>query len=443
MKRRKITFIGSGSLTFTVNLARDLLTFDAFKDAEIALMDIHEGRLEYSRLAVEKLVKANGASATVTATTNRREALKDADGVLLTILHGDIDIWRYDIEIPKEYGVDIVIGDTRGPSGIFRFLRTAPVMLDIIRDAEELCPEAMILNYTNPMAMLCSYLQKNSFMNITGLCHSVQGTAEMLARWIGAPMSEITYTCAGVNHQSFYLNYDWNGKDANPLIKEAILTRSEIYNEEIVRNEMFLQLGYYPTESSGHDSEYVAWFRKRQDLIDKYCLPGTGWNPGEYAAILKFYEKNKSSWEDRFKEMLANDDINLNRGGEYAAYIFNAMFGDYTPFEFNGNVTNNGIIPNLPDESCVEVPMIASRSRVRAFQNGPLPDNLAILVNTTTMCENLAVRAVMEGNGELIYQAILFDPLSAAVLSMAEIREMTKQMFEKNKDYLGYFKTFP
>jgi len=291
--------------------------------------------------------------------------------------------------------------------------------------------------------MLCAYLQKNSFMNITGLCHSVQGTADMLARWIGAPISEITYKCSGVNHQAFYLDFLWNGKDATPLIKEAILSRPEVRNEEIVRNEMFLQLGYYPTESSGHDSEYVAWFRKRQDLIEKYCLPGTGWNPGEHAYILKEYLEADATWEVKFKEMLADDAIDLERGGEYAANIFNAMFGDYTPFEFNGNITNNGVIPNLPDEACVEVPMLASRGQTRPFQAGPLPDNLAILVNSTAQCENLAVKAAMEGDGESIYQAILFDPLTAAILSMAEIREMTQRMFKQNKDFLGYFKTLP
>ena len=443
MKRRKFTFIGSGSLGFTQDLVRDILSYDSFKDAEFALMDIHEGRLNYSRLAVEKLIKATGGKATVTATTNRREALKDADGVLITILQGGVDVWRHDIEIPKEYGIDICVGDTRGPSGIFRFLRTAPVMLDIIRDAEEVCPQAIVLNYTNPMAMLCAYLQKNSFMNITGLCHSVQGTADMLARWIGAPMSEITYKCSGVNHQAFYLDFNWNGKDATPLIKEAILNRPEVRNEELVRNEMFLQLGYYPTESSGHDSEYVAWFRKRPDLIEKYCLPGTGWNPGAHAFILNEYIETEVTWESKFKKKLDEEDVNLERGGEYAANIFNAMFGDCTPYEFNGNIINNGVISNLPADACVEVPMLASRGEVRPFHAGPLPDNLAILISNTAQCESLAVNAMMEGDGEKIYQSILFDPLTAAVLSMAEIREMTKRMFEQNKDFLTYFKTFP
>ena len=222
---------------------------------------------------------------------DRAEALEGADAVLVTILAGGIDVWRHDIEIPKKYGVDINIGDTRGPSGIFRALRTIPVMLDIARDMERLCPDALLLNYTNPMAMLCRAMQREAPIQLTGLCHSVQGTAEMLASWIGAPMDEITYTCAGINHMAWYLKYEWNGKDAYPLIRKAITERPEVYNEEQVRNEMFLRLDYYVTESSGHNSEYNWWFRKRPDLIEKYCTHGTGWNPGEYAYILTLYDE--------------------------------------------------------------------------------------------------------------------------------------------------------
>ena len=174
-----------------------------------------------------------------------------------------------DVAIPKEYGISINIGDTRGPSGIFRFLRTLPPMLEIVKDIEKYCPDAIFLNYTNPMAMLCRTIQEVSKITMTGLCHSVQGTAEMLARWIGAPMDEITFTCAGINHQAHYLEFKWNGKDAYPLIYKAVTENEDIYNEEQVRNEMFLHLGYYVTESSGHNSEYNAWFRKRPDLIER------------------------------------------------------------------------------------------------------------------------------------------------------------------------------
>ena len=438
--KRKFVFIGAGSLDFTQDLARDLLSFESFRDAELHLVDIHEGRLSYAKAAVGKLIAAGGYEATVHAHADRREALEGADGVLITILQGGVDVWRHDIEIPKKYGVDICVGDTRGPSGIFRFLRTAPVMLDIIRDVERLCPQAIVLNYTNPMAMLCGFLQRQTKVNITGLCHSVQGTAETLAGWLGAPMPEITYTCAGINHQAFYLEYMWNGKDAYPLLREAVMDRPEIRDEEPVRNEMFLHLGYYPTESSGHNSEYNPWFRKRPDLIEKYCTHGTGWNPGEYAYILKEYIERESSWEEQFKQMLGAGAIDLERGGEYASNIFNAVFGDNAPFEFNGNLLNTGLIDNLPDGACVEVPVHASKAGIRAFHVGSLPGHLAVLVNTSSRCEELAIDAVIERDPLRVFYAILFDPLTASVLSMGEIRDMTNEMFAQNKGYIDYFK---
>ena len=286
----KIAFIGAGSLEFTRKLARDIFTFPLLRDAEIALMDIDLERLDFAYRAIKRIVELGNYPATITATLDRVEALRDADFVVVTILVGGTEVWRHDIEIPKQYGVDINIGDTRGPSGIFRALRTIPVMLTIARDIERVCPNALLLNYTNPMAMLCRALEGATKIRLTGLCHSVQGTAAMLARWIGAPTNEITYTCAGINHMAWYLKYEWNHRNAYPLIRQAITERAEVYKEEIVRNEMFLHLDYYVTESSGHNSEYNWWFRKRPDLIDKYCTHGTGWNPGEYAFILKEYQ---------------------------------------------------------------------------------------------------------------------------------------------------------
>ena len=438
--KRKFVFIGAGSLDFTRDLARDLLSFDSFQDAEFHLVDINEQRLSYARSALEKIIAAGGYEASVYAHTDRVDALEGADGVLITILQGGVQVWRHDIEIPKKYGVDICVGDTRGPSGIFRFLRTVPVMLDIIRDIERLCPNAIVLNYTNPMAMLCGYLQKQTKVNITGLCHSVQGTASMLAEWIGAPMREITYKCAGINHQAFYLEYKWNGKDAYPLLREAVLGRPEVRDEEPVRNEMFLHLGYYPTESSGHNSEYNPWFRKRPDLIEKYCTHGTGWNPGEYAYILKEYLEREHTWEDQYKQMLSDETIDLERGEEYASNIFNAVFGDHTPFEFNGNLLNTGLVDNLPYGACVEVPVLASVAGIRPFYVGSLPDHLAAFINTSSRCEELAIDAALEGDPMKVFHAILFDPLTSSVLSMSEIREMTNEMLAQNRDFLGYLK---
>lgn len=437
---RKIAFIGAGSFGFTRSLVRDILTFPALQDSTLALMDIDKERLDFIKTAVERIVKAGNYPAKVVATTDRREALDGADGVVTTILQGGVDVFRSDIEIPKKYGVDINVGDTRGPSGIFRALRTIPVMLDICKDINELCPDATYLNYTNPMAMLCRAMQ-GQYPNITisGLCHSVQGTAGMLADWIGAPHNEITYTCAGINHQAWYLDFKWNGKDAYPLIREAVETRPDIYNHEQVRNEMFLHLGYYITESSGHNSEYVAWFRKRPDLIEKYCTTGTGWNPGVYAYILDEYQKVADTWRENIKSELEKE-INLDRGHEYAASIFNSTIGDGEMFEFNGNVRNFGLIDNLPEGCCVEVPVLASKRGLDSIHVGPLPPQLALLNNISARIEEMAVEASITGNADLVYQACYFDPLTSAVLSLAEIKQMVTDMFEANRNWLPQFK---
>jgi len=435
---KKIAFIGAGSFLFTRNLARDILTFPAFNDCELALMDIDTERLSQVKQAVEKLVQLGGRNATVTATTDRRTALDGADGVVITILAGGVDIWRTDVEIPKKYGVDINQGDTRGPAGIFRALRTIPVMLDICRDIEALCPNAVVLNYTNPMAMLCRAMQGQSRVNVTGLCHSVQGTASMLAKWIGAPEEEITYLCAGINHQAWYLNFKWNGKDAYPLIREAV-KKPEIYNEEIVRNQMLLHLDYYVTESSGHNSEYNAWFRKRPDLIEKYCHPGTGWNPGVYGYCLNEYLERKNTWRTDIENWL-QETPSLERGNEYAASIFNAVIGDGALYEFNGNVRNFGLIDNLPEGCCVEVPVLASKAGIKPIHVGPLPDQLAILNNISARCEELAVEAAITGDKRKVFHAVCFDPLTSAVLSLDEIQQMVDEMFVASAAWLPQFK---
>jgi len=436
----KIAFIGAGSLGFTRGLVRDVLTFPLLKDATLALMDINAERLDFSHRSVQRIVDMGQYPARVEATMDRVEALRGADAVLCTILAGGTEVWRYDIEIPKKYGVDTNIGDTRGPAGIFRALRTIPVMVSIVKDMERYCPDAVLLNYTNPMAMLCRAMQRESFIRLTGLCHSVQGTAMMLAGWIGAPYEEITYTCAGINHQAWYLKYEWNGKDAYPLIRKAVTENPAIYNEEIVRNEMFLHLDYYPTESSGHNSEYNWWFRKRPDLIEKYCTHGTGWNPGEYAYILKEYQDAERTWKDEARKWFAQDTpISLERGHEYAASIISALKGGEI-FSFNGNVPNAGLVTNLPEGACVEVPVYVDRGGFHAVPVGPLPPQCAALTHVNVMVEEMAVEAALTGNPRLAFQAIANDPLTAAVLSLVEIKEMVNEMFRQNRDYLPQFK---
>jgi alpha-galactosidase len=439
----KIAFIGAGSLGFTQDLVRDILTFPLLQDAQIALMDINPERLDFANTAVRKIIAAGKYPATVFATLDRVEALRDADVVLTTILTGSTDVWRYDIEIPKKYGVDINVGDTRGPSGIFRFLRTLPQMMEIVRDMEKVCPNAVLLNYTNPMAMLCGALQRQTSITVTGLCHSVQGSAMMLADWIGAKYDEIDYLCAGINHQAWYLKYNWKGQDAYPLIYKAVTERPEIYNEEIVRNEMFLALGKYVTESSGHNSEYNAWFRKRPDLIEKYCTHGTGWNPGEYAYILKEYQQTEATWKDIVKEDLAKplSAADLERGEEYAAYIINALKGG-EPFKFNGNVTNTQLVSNLPQGACVEVPVLVDRAGFHPMHVGALPPECALLTSLSSGIEELAIQGALTGDPVAIYRAIAHDPLTMSVLSLAEIRQMVNEMFAQNKDYLPEFKIY-
>ncbi len=436
---KKFAFIGAGSLGFTRDLVRDILTFAAFSDAELFLLDINTKRLEYARKGVQRIIDAGNYPARVFATTDRQEALSGADGVLITILQGGVEVWRSDIEIPKKYGVDVCVGDTRSASGIFRFLRTAPPMLEILRDCEKYCPGAIVLNYTNPMCMLVKYLQEQTKVSVTGLCHSVQGTAMMLAEWLDQDYTNIDYTCIGINHQAFYTKFATkDGVDLYPALRAAI-ERPEIYQQEIVRNDMFKHLGYYCTESSGHVSEYNWWYRKRQDLIVKYTKDGSGWNPGEYAAILQEYLRRENSWESEYTQWLLEGEVELEKEEEYASDIFNAIFGDHTPFTFNGNIPNAGLITNVKQGACVEVPVMADERGIHPLGVHTLPDHLALLVNLSAGIEDLVVKAAIENNPQMVMHAIMMDPLCAAVLSLEEIRRMVKEMFVANKQYLTYF----
>ena len=436
----KIVFIGAGSFGFTRRLVRDMLTFPLLKNAEIALVDINRERLSFAKRACEKIVTLGDYPAMVVATTDRREVLKGADAVCVTILCGSTNVWQHDILIPKKYGIDTNVGDTRGPSGIFRALRTIPTMLDLCKDMEELCPNAIMLNYTNPMAMLCNAMQRTSFIQSTGLCHSVQGTSRMIANWVGVKPEKMTYLCAGINHMAWFLKLEHNGRDLYSKLKRVVSENKEVYNHEQVRNEMFLALGRYVTESSGHNSEYNWWFRKRPDLIRKYCTSGTGWNPGKYAYILNQYRNRNKTWKNSVREWLSNEDaISLKRGHEYAASIINARLGGEL-FEFNGNVHNTGLVTNLPEGACVEVPVLASRKGYSPIKVGALPDACAILTNLSAQIEMMVVEGCLTGDAELVYQAIAHDPLTAAKLSLAEIRKMVVEMFRKNKKCLPQFK---
>ena len=436
---KKIAFIGAGSLQFTSSCVRDLLTFPDFRECEFALMDTNTDNLANITKVVECIISKMGCDrCRVIATTDRAKALEGADGVLCTVFNGDIDIWQHDILIPKKYGVDINVGDTRSVSGIFRALRNIPLMLDICKDIEKYCPDAVFLNYTNPMSMLCGAMQKYSNIKVTGLCHSVQGTAKKLATWLDVPFEELTYKCMGINHMAFYTVLEHNGENLYPRLRK-LLENKEYYDYEQVRNEMFLHLGYYVTESSGHNSEYNQWFRKRPDLIEKYCTHGTGWNPGEYAYSLNLRKDRKENPSKQYEEWFEKE-FDSNKSQEYAADVFNACIGDGKPFVFNGNVLNCGSIPNLPYDACVEVPVVADRMGIRTTIAGELPQHIAIMVSNTAQIENLVIEAAMKKSRDMVYRAVYMDPLASAVCSLEEIKNMCDELFEINKEFLGDYR---
>lgn len=431
----KISFIGAGSVQFTTAVVQDLTFYPAFFDAEICLMDINEDHLKKITKCVERIKNERKVNFKITSTMDRVEALKGADGVLCTVFNGDIDIWRYDIEIPKKYGVDINVGDTRSVSGIFRALRNIPLMLDICKDIEKYCPNAVFLNYTNPMSMLCKAMQTLTKVDVTGLCHSVQHTSKMLKDW-SQKEGELKYLCLGINHQAFFTEITVDGEDIYPIIRKRI-EEKDIYEKEKVRNEIFKTFGYYVTESSGHNSEYCAWFRKRPDLIEKFCT-GTSWNPGEYAFSLKI-RSNPNRYDVSIKTFM-NKPINEKISDEYAANILNARIGDGTPFPFNANVINNDTIENLPYDACVEIPVIADKNGYTRTFKGKMPTGPATLVNYTANIEDLVFEAFLEKSKAKVVQAVSLDPLCSAVLSLEEVRNMCDELFEVNKDYLGEYK---
>jgi len=438
----KIAFVGAGSLGFTRTLVRDILSWEDLAGSTLSLIDVDPVRLDYARRVVERIVKVGNYPAKVEATLNRPQGLKGADIVLTTILAHGADGFRPEIDIPMKYGVDFNVGDSYGTAAVFRALRTIPMMLDIARDMERYAPNAYLLNYTNPMTMLCRAIQRETAVRAVGLCHSVQGLGAMLGAWIGAPREEIVCVCAGINHQAWAIRFEWKGKDAYPLLRRAILRDKKIYQQEIVRNELFLALGAYVTESSGHNSEYCWWFRKRPDLVEKYCTHGTGWNPGVHRMVLNEYENREANarWQKDMEDWAEGRvEIKLGRSHEYASSIIRGLlFGE--EFTFNGSVPNTGAIGNLPYGCCVEVPVIADKAGFRPIISGDLPIPCAALNQLHTNIVELTVEAAVKGDYTAAYQACCLDPVAASVLSLAEIKQMVDELFRVQAPLLPQFK---
>ena len=445
----KICIIGAGSTVFTKNIVSDLLNINEFKSIEIALMDINKQRLNTTHEILNLVAKNLDAKPTITLHTNRREALQNSDFVQTTIQVGGYKPSTViDFEIPKKFGLTQTIGDTLGIGGIMRGLRTIPVLLDIAKDIMDICPEATWLQYVNPMCANMIAINR-VFPNIKsiGLCHSVQGTAEMLANDLGEDIKDINYLCAGINHMAFYQKFEKKstGEDLYPKLKslaERILNndivssrtkKQEFYTDkklhEKVRYEILKRFGYFVTESSEHFAEYVPWFIKkdRKDLIDKYKIPIE-----EYIDRCELYIKMWEKLDDDITP-IANEPI--RRSNEYASYILDAITNNNKVI-INANVMNNNLIDNLPSDSCVEVPCEINSGGIKSKRVGKLPTHLAGLMKTNINVQQLTAEAAISKRKESIYHAAMLDPLTASLLSIDEIYNMVDELLIAHQNFL-------
>jgi len=443
----KIAFIGAGSFVFTRNLCNDILLTPALRDSTLALMDIDPGRLAHARDAVEGIVRRRGLAARVEATTDRREAIRDADYVITTFQQGGLTAYELDIAIPQRYGVGQCVGDTLGPGGVFRALRTIPVLLDICRDMDEVArPDALLLNYVNPMAANCWAVDRLSGRPHVGLCHSVQGTSEMLAGWLGVPYEEVNYLCAGINHQAFYLTFRRGTEDLYPALREAI-ARPDLEALEPVRIDLMRAFGFFVTESSGHASEYVPYFRKSARMINDDLAPRftdkvhSGWfDHGRTGGYLRNCLGRAERYEEEFDALASGDKaLPETRTHEYGSWIIEAIETN-VPARINGNIPNRGLLPGLPDGCCVEVPCLVDRSGVQPTTIADYPAQLAALNRTNINVQELIVEAAATGNAEAVHHAIMLDPLTAAVCTLPQIRAMTDELLTAQARWLPRFR---
>jgi len=373
----------------------------------------------------------------IASSTDRKEVMSDSDFVINTIEVSGVETVQYDYEIPLKYGVDQCIGDTTGPGGVMKALRTIPPWLEILKDAEELCPEAYVLNYTNPMSMMMLATFRASKMKAVGLCHSVQGTSMNLADYLEIPYDELEWKCGGINHMAWFTELTHRGRDMYPVLKRKAKENNELYERDPVKFELLFHLGYFVTESSGHMSEYVPYFRKRSELIGKYCREG-------YLGGRGFYAKNWPDWrrnlDERRKRIIeGKEEPNLARSVEYASEIIEGIVFN-RPKVIYGNVPNTGLITNLPQNEVVEVACLVDRHGIRPTYFGRLPTQLAALNTSNMAVYDLAVSAILNKSYEMAEEALMLDPLTAAVCSLDEVRSMFAELYEAEKDYIPELK---
>jgi alpha-galactosidase len=432
----KIAFIGAGSIVFARNLMGDILSFPELQGSTLALMDIDSKRLDRSATAANAMLEANDIEATIMTTTDRRTAVKDADYVLNMIHVGGREPFENEIRIPQQYGVNQAVGDTLGPGGVFRMLRTIPIMLDLAYDMEDLCPDALLLNYTNPMAMLCWAIDEATEINIIGLCHSVQHTAEAISNYANVPPEELEYWVAGINHMAWFLEAKHDGDSIYPDLFDAI-ENPNIYNRDNVRFEILRHFGAFVTESSNHMSEYVPYFRTKEETIEKFIVEEdhddyfVDWMPtGRYFDHWCSYQQDDAEMD------VAEMDSEIERSEEYGARIIHSMETGH-PRRMNINVRNDtNAISNLANDACVEVPCIVDEMGIHPCAVGELPPQLAALDRTNIDVQRLAVKAALDHDQDALRQAIKLDPLTAAVCTLDEIDAMISDLLEANAAYL-------
>lgn len=430
----KIAFMGAGSTIFAKNVLGDCILTPSLEDSEIYLYDIDLERLSESENMLSNLNANNSSKAKIIATTDRETALKNANYVVNAIQVGGYKPCTItDFEIPKKYGLNQTIGDTLGIGGIFRALRTIPVLMDFAKDIEKYCPDALLLNYTNPMAILMGALQQHTDVKSVGLCHSVQDCASTLVKDVGLDPEGIDWKIAGINHQAWLLEIRKNGYDLYPEIKGRSL-EGQIPSTDRVRHELMHRFGYYITESSEHNAEYTPFFIKNQypELIEKYNIPLDEY-PRRCQEQIEEWHKIKST-------LVNNKDLSHERSIEYASYIMDAMETN-KPYKFNGNVTNTGLITNLPQNACVEVPCIADKSGITPMFVGDLPPQCAALNMTNVNVHLLTIEAAITLKKENIYHAAMLDPHTSAELKIDKIVSMCNDLIEAHGDWLPKFTT--
>ncbi len=431
----KIAMIGAGSVVFCKTLMSDIMATPALAASEFALMSRTEPKLRRMEEFGRRMLADNGIAGSVWATLDRREAIRNADFVVVMLQAGGVEAFEFDYKIPLKYGVDQCVGDSLGPGGVFRGLRTIPLLVEIARDMQDLAkPGAIMLQYANPMAANCLALGKTSGVPFVGLCHGVQTTLDLIARYCGVPKEEISYTCGGINHMDWFLTLEHKGRDLYPALR-GVFEKPEYYKNEKVRGEVFRHFGYFMTESTGHLSEYVPWFRKNKKALDLYCdEPSFGGETGAYYTWCKTIAA-KYAEHDALKDEPTRIE---KRSVEYCSYILEAV-ATGKPFRFMGNVRNDGYITNLPRGCCVEVPVFADDTGLHATFVGELPPQCAALCQTNINSQVLAAEAALNADTERIVQAVAMDPLTSAVLTLGETREMCSEMLEAERPWLPHF----